>query len=511
MKIKLSLIALVPLLITIALPAFSNPSDQGHTADTLPPSEQKFHHKVVLDQARRLADAPFEQRQPPVSSSLRQLTYDEYRDIRFNSDWGVWRHEQVRFRIDLLAAGFIYEQPVAVSIVESGIARDMQVKPEMFTAGPRVENLPSTPLGLSGFRVRTRLNSPAVWDEFLVFQGASYFRAVSRGTLFGLSARGLTIRTAHPAGEEFPAFIHFWIERPSANAAGIVIHALLDSPSTTGAYRFSIIPGANTVIDVDLTLFPRVPLDHVGIAPLTSMFLFNASNRSRIDDFRDAVHDSDGLQVFSDHGEQIWRPLANPTQLQISTFTAKAPQAFGLVQRAREPTDYHDLEANYHQRPSAWVEPTGNWGAGAVNLVEIPTDNETNDNIVAFWKPDEVISSGKPWRIAYRLRWGPVPPVSPTVGRAIAMRSGPSLDGKRRLFVVEFDHTTSFSEDLKMEATTSAGELSNQVLQYNPLTRGVRASFELDPKNNTVAELFLRLTRDAKAVTETWLYRWTAD
>ena len=206
-----------------------------------------------------------------------------------------------------------------------------------------------------------------------MFQGASYFRAVGRGNTYGLAARGLALRTAHPAGEEFPAFTRFWVERPATNATGIVMHALLDSPSVTGAYRFSVTPGIETIMDVDMTLFPRVALDNVGIAPLTSMFLFDESNRTRIDDFRDEVHDSDGLQVVLASGERIWRPLANPTQLQVSSFTSEAPRGFGLIQRSRNASDYHDLEAHYEIRPSAWIEPTSNWGAGSVQLVEIPT------------------------------------------------------------------------------------------------------------------------------------------
>ena len=488
---------------TLALVAF--------TGAALPAFGQQFNHGTVTDLAERLAKSPYEPQRLPADSNLRQLTYDQYRDIRFDSDHAIWGNEQVRFRVELLTAGFVFEQPVKISIVESGSVRNLQATPEMFDTGPLVQHLNNKPFALSGFRIRKRLNSPTVWDEFLVFQGASYFRAVSRGTLYGLSARGLAIRTAHPTGEEFPEFTHFWIERPSANAVGIVIHALMDSPSTTGAFRFSIIPGAETIMDVDLTLFPRVALENVGIAPLTSMFLFNKSDRTRIDDFRDAVHDSDGLQIVSASGEQIWRCLANPTRLQVSSFTATAPSAFGLVQRARKLADYNDFEAHYHQRPSAWVEPKGNWGAGAVKLVEIPTDSETNDNIVAFWQPDEVIPANKPWQKSYRLRWCATPQVTPALGRVISMRSGPSLDGKRRLFVIDFDKTAASPEKLWMEVTSSAGKLSNQVLQTNPLTNGVRASFELDPEDSSVAELRLRLTSGSGPASETWLYRWTAN
>lgn len=480
-----------------------------------PPPEPKataryrFEPQTVLDLARRMSASPYVPKRLD-NPALAQLTYDQYRDIRFNSDFGVWRNQQVPFRAELFAAGFLFQTPVNVSIVEAGMARDLVASPGMFSLGPHVAKLlEGQTLPLSGFRLRTRLNSRSVWDEFLVFQGASYFRAVSKGTAYGMAARGLAIRTAHPTGEEFPAFTHFWIERPAANATGIVVHALLDSPSTTGAYRFSVTPGNETVMDVDATLFPRVALDNIGLAPLTSMFLFDESERTRIDDFRDEVHDSDGLQIVLDSGERIWRQLKNPTQLQASSFTSTAPRGFGLVQRSRRVSDYHDFEAHYELRPSAWIEPTSQWGAGSVELIEIPSSGETHDNIVTFWRPQQTLPAGKPWRFSYRMRWSAQPKLTPTLGRVTATRSGPSFDGKRRIFVVEFAGTGRDPGGLEIDAGTSGGKLSNLVLQPNPLTKGVRASFELEPDSD-VAELRLRLMRNERPITETWLYRWTA-
>jgi glucans biosynthesis protein len=473
-------------------------------------SQQPFTAQSVVESARKLAQAPYAPRRLE-NPALQQLTYDQYRDIRFNADEGVWRNEQVPFRFELLPAGFLFRTPVRIFLVEDRLARELTGRPQMFSLGPLVaKTLANQVLPLSGFRARTRLNSRSVWDEFLVFQGASYFRAIDRGGAYGLSARGLALRTAHPLGEEFPAFTHYWIERPAANATGVVVHALLDSESTSGAYRFAITPGAETVMDVDMTLFPRVPLDHVGLAPLTSMFLFDESERTRIDDFRDEVHDSDGLQIVLASGERVWRPLRNPTQLQVSSFTDAAPKGFGLVQRSRRLSDYHDLEASYEDRPSAWIEPTSEWGEGAVQLFEIPTDRETNDNIVAYFRPKHVIPAGKPWRASYRIRWGSQPKLLPALGRAASTRTGPSFDGKRRIFIVEYAGVGRAVESLKMDVGASAGRLSNLVLQPNPITKGVRASFELTPGESDVVELRLRLLRGDRPVTETWLYRWTA-
>lgn len=470
----------------------------------------RFDGNTVRDLARRTASSAFVQKRLD-NAALQQLTYDQYRDIRFKTDASIWRNEQVPFRVELFPAGFLFQTPTIVSIVEGGLARDLAPGPGDFLLGNSVaKQLANQPLPLSGFRVRTRLNSRSVWDEFLVFQGASYFRSVARDTLYGLSARGLAVRTAHPAGEEFPAFTHFWIERPAANAAAIVVHALLDSPSVAGAYRFSVTPGTETLVDVDVTLFPRVALDNIGIAPLTSMFLFDETERARIDDFRDEVHDSDGLQIVMASGERVWRPLKNPTQLQISSFTSQAPRGFGLVQRSRRVSDYHDLEAHYEQRPSAWIEPTSDWGAGAVQLFEIPTNNETNDNIVAFWRPSAVIAAGKPYHLSYRMRWNKQPKLTPALGKVTSTRTGPTHDGRRRIFVVEFTGTGRDIQGLRVDLGSSSGKISNTVVHPSPLTKGVRASFELEPANADVAELRLRLMRGDKPVSETWLYRWTA-
>ncbi len=501
---------LLLLAVTVSCVASAAVSRTSADADKQP-TRYRFAPSTVLEMAQKLASREYGVARIPESSPLRQLSYDQYRMIRVNGEDAVWRREQVPFRLEVLPAGFHFTLPVHVSIVESGMAREITAGPDTFQVDPAVAKiLGNMQIPLSGMRLQTRLNSRSAWDEFVAFQGASYFQAVPRDASYGLSSRGLALRTAHPQGEEFPEFTHFWVERPSANASGIVVHALLDSPSTTGAYRFSIIPGAETIMDVDLTLFPRAPLDDVGIATLTSMFLFDESERTRIDDFRDEVHDSDGLQIVLASGEHVFRPLRNPTQLQISAFTSQAPRAFGLVQRSRRLSDYHDLDADYEDRASAWIEPTSEWGPGEVQLIEIPTDLETNDNIVAMWKPKEVIRPGKPWHTSYRIRWTTTPRVLPRLGRVTSTRTGPSRDGKRRLFVVEFVGAGRDVEGLKLDVGSSAGRISNAVLQPNRLTKGIRASFELTPGDANLVELRMRILRGERPMTETWLYRWTA-
>jgi len=466
---------------------------------------------MVLAEAKRRAASAYVPQHGSLPSWLDRLGPDQYRSIRFNPDLAIWRADGLPFRIDLLPVGFNFQTMVTVSVIDNGKAQDLLATPDMFEFGP---NAPPPPpkavLPLSGFRIRYAINTNKVWDEFLVFQGASYFRAVAQQQVYGLSARGLALNTAEPSGEEFPAFTHFWIVRPEKNAKEIVIYALLESESTTGAYRFTVHPGGETAMDVDMTLFPREELRVPGIAPLTSMFLFDETNRGRLDDYRPEVHDSDGLQVLTSSGESVWRPLANPAKLQVSTFTTQAPAGFGLVQRSRTMSDFQDLDAQYERRPSAWIEPRSDWGSGSVELVEIPSGRETNDNIVAFWRPAQNIPAGHPAHFAYHMVWLGEPRPPKGIGETVSTRSGASLDGKRRVFQLDFVGAGEQTEGLRIEGGASAGKISNTMLVPNPTIHGLRASFELDPNGADLIELRLRIMRDKTPVTETWLYRWTA-
>jgi glucans biosynthesis protein len=481
-------------------------------ADSAPdkPATYPFTFDTLLADAKRRATTPYAPQKNRLPAGLDKLSPEQYRSIRFNPDADIWRSEKLPFRLELLRAGYSLQTAVTVSTVEEGMAQDVVATPAMFEMESTLPaQLGKVSLPLSGFRIRSRINSSKVWDEFLVFQGASYFRAVGKNLLYGLSARGLAINTAEPSGEEFPAFTHFWIERPNARASAIVIYALLESESVTGAYRFTVRPGTDTVMEVDVTLFPRTEVHVAGIAPLTSMFLFDETNRGRLDDYRPEVHDSDGLQIESQTGEHIFRQLANPLKLQVSTFTTQQPRGFGLVQRSREQRDFQDFEAQYERRPSAWVEPQGDWGPGTVELVEIPSGRETNDNIVAFWRTAQPLTSGHSTHFAYRIVWCAEPPLPESLGKTIATRSGASLDGKRRVFLLDFVGAGEKVDGLRLDVSSSAGRISNAAVMSNSALHGLRASFELDPRDADLVELRLRIMRGDRPVTETWLYRWT--
>lgn len=470
---------------------------------------ETFDRAVLVAKAAELAAHEHELPPRPEGEDGERLTYDQYRSIRYSAA-SIWTGEDRNFTVDLFYPGFIYEVPVNINLVVAKTARRVLFKNDLFDYAPNVPLVAGTEhAGYSGFRVRAPLNEPDHLDEFLVFQGASYFRGVARGQIYGLSARGLAVLTARPEGEEFPVFTDFWIERPAEQAEQLVIHALLQSPSVVGAYSFTVQPGEETVVDVEATLFPRIELTAFGVAPLTSMFLFDGSNRARFDDYRDAVHDSDGLLIVNGRGERLWRPLGNPRTLQISAFLDDNPKGFGLVQRKRRFDDYEDDEARYDQRPSLWVEPGAEWGLGHVELVEIPSDREMNDNIVAYWQPREPVSAGESADFSYRLRFT-TEPLDDALARVVSTRVGRSLDGEgRRSFVIDFEGAGPMPEDLVPEVSSSAGEIHAARGHVVSETGAYRASFELDPDGEDLVELRVALHSGSKPWSETWLYRWT--
>nr|WP_233270338.1 glucan biosynthesis protein G [Chachezhania sediminis] len=474
-----------------------------------------FSHDQVIAEAEVLAQKRYHERDE-IPEVWRDLSYDQYRALQMDHDRALWANTSSSYEVDFFPPGSYFSRSVQVFDVADGMAHEVPFVIEDFTAHAHVE-LPELPLddtlGFTGLRFKTYLDVPGKRTEFVVFQGASYFRAIGVGETYGLSARGLALNTGDPEGEEFPDFTKFWIEKPDPEQPDIVVHALLDSPSVTGAYRFDIRPGASTVMEVDATLFPREDLEHVGLAPLTSMFLFDETGRTRFDDYRPAVHDSDGLLVENGNGETLWRPLANPVRLQVSSFLDDNPKGFGLMQRARRFSDFADLEARYHNRPSLWVEPKGGWGRGAVTLVEIPADREIYDNIVAYWRPEAGLAEGTRNDFSYRLTWGPRAPREGAMPRVMNTRMGKDLESDRRLAVIEFEAHPLLDEGpegIDVYLWSPSADLSDPVLVRNPESGGLRLAFTFDPGEEDHVELRGQLRRGGENISEVWLYRWTA-
>ncbi|HEY8514711.1 MAG TPA: glucan biosynthesis protein G [Candidatus Binatia bacterium] len=476
-----------------------------------------FGFEDVAKRAQELAAAPYKDTRGPVPDWLLQISYDEWRDIRFRTDLALWR-DRPGFQIQLFHLGLFYDRPVQINVVEGGQVKPVEFSPSMFDYGRNkfASQVPQD-LGFAGFRIHYPIKTPKYHDEVAVFLGASYFRALGKKEVFGLSARGLAIDTAESTGEEFPYFREFWLVKPKPGAKEMVVYALLDSPSVAGAYRFTIKPGETTAMDVQVRLFLRREIKKLGLAPLTSMF-FHGENTNKalrdIVDFRPEVHDSDGLLVHTGTGEWIWRPLENPRTLHVSSFLTEHPKGFGLIQRDRDFANYQDLEARSELRPSAFVAPKGDWGKGRVELVEIPTKSDVNDNIVAYWVPADPPQPGKPFDYSYTLDWYGDDAKRPPGGRVVATRHDFGTVENAHRFVIDFGGKTlekiPADRVLRGVVTVAGGDESATILEQqvikNEVTGGWRLTFMLRPQRRGPIDVRAFLDSGGDTLTETWSY-----
>lgn len=477
-----------------------------------------FAFKNVLVQAQKLAQKAYQQPHK-VPKFLAALTLEQWQKIQYKSDHAVWRGEKLPFEVQFFHPGYNYQYPVTIHIINKyGVGR-LQFSRDDFTY-PNTTFRDQVPehLGYAGLRIHYAINRPDYKDEVAVFLGASYFRGVGKGQTFGLSARGLAINTGANSGEEFPRFREFWLRQPAPDAKKIVVYALLDSPSVTGAYRFEITPGEATTMDVDAQLFPRKKIAKLGIAPLTSMFMFGENSERRFRDYRPEVHDSDGLLLHAVSGEWLWRALRNPQRLVINSFDADDTQGFGLLQRDRNFDHYQDLNLHYQRRPSAWVEPRGSWGKGRVELVQIPSDSQKNDNIVAYWLPQTPVTPAHPLRFKYHLSWQRSSPEPLAIGRVVATRFGQAAkqagepDAAQQV-VVDFNGAVlgKLPASARVGAKVNlqgSGALRDIRVRKNIITGGWRLRFAVVvPDASKPAELRAYLVDNkGKPLSQTWSY-----
>ena len=479
---------------------------------------QPFSFDGVIARARAASELPYRRPLMKLTEPFADLKYDQFRAIRFRDEKRLFTDNGRPFQLDLMPPGFYFQDKIEVNLVSGDVAQPIAFSTDYFAFHPDYFPFPdgrapaglAADMGFSGIRFRTQINRPGVFDEVAVFQGASYFRGVAHDTLYGLSARGLAIGTASTDGEEFPIFTAFWIHEPQPGDTALRLSALLDSDSVAGAFDFAIAPGHDTMMHIRSVLFPRRPIAAIGIAPLTSMYFFGPERRAGVDDFRDAVHDSDGLRMVNGSGERLWRPLRNPTAIETSAFADTNPRQFGLVQRARSFSHYEDAEAHYEQRPSAWVEPEGDWGQGSVMLVELPSADEFTDNIVAFWRPVQPLVPGSGNAFAYRLTWGARPVEEAPLAEVVATRSGLSiLDARERVFVVDFDLGMVDFATLTPRLEVSAGETKGLSLAPLPGGNIARVGFHFIAGDLPAAEFRLWLDSEETRASEIWLYRWS--
>ena len=470
-----------------------------------------FDPSMVTEAARSLSKRPFKSLGADIPGMFRDLSYEQYATIRERPGTAIWAAENTGFSIAPLHRGFIFSSPMEISLVYDASARRVIYDQALFDFGQLAAPSNIGDLGFSGFRVLAQ--GQGGFSERAIFQGASFFRALAPGQTFGTMARAMSIKTADPRGEEFPAFRSVWIERPTLAAGALVIHALIDSESVTGAYRFTLRPGDATIIDTECTLFARVAVDSLGLATMSATHLSGPLDERRDDDLRPSVSEATGLQMLTGKGEWLWRPVANRNTLQISTFVDESPRGFGFLQRDRNFDHYQDDDQHYETRPSLWIEPIGDWSAGGVQLVEIPSVSEANDNIISFWKPKQPLAAGSETFFAYRQFWCWNPPEQPPLAIATQSRSGRGSSSKRRRFVVEFAgdilSAPENSEALKANLSAAPGSIVAVRTFTSTDKKTCRVLFEIDPGNETYCEMRLVLEAGGKPMSETWLNRWT--
>ncbi len=480
---------------------------------------EPFDYAHLKGMARTMGASPY--RPPPdkLPPAVERLDWDHWQSIRFREQHSLWAADGLRFRVQFAHLGFRINKPVRMFLVQDGTAQEIAFDPAMYDysrAGIATSQLPPT-LGFAGFRLYFHTD----WTrDCAAFQGASYFRAVDGQLQYGMSERGLAIDCGLPTPEEFPDFVAYYLERPQKDSSRMTVYGLLDSPSVAGAYRFVIDVDDTLVMDIDASLYPRKPIERIGIAPGTSMFFSGKNDRHTSQDWRPEIHDSDGLQIWNGAGEWIWRPLTDPTGVRVNTYADNGPRGFGLMQRERNFEHYQDDGVFYEKRPSVWTEPKGNWGKGAVSLVEIPTRDEVMDNIVAFWTPADQPQKGQEYLYGYRLYWCRENPLGPRLATVRATRTGiGGVVGQKRThfswrFVLDFagGDLALLGEAARVTPVISASRGRIEIASARPLLplQEWRAMFDLALTDDSLEPINLRLflSVDSQALSEIWFYQY---
>jgi glucans biosynthesis protein len=486
-----------------------------------------FAHAQLIERARTLASQPYRPPAGPPRDILEKIDYAAHGKLKFKTEYALFADGAGQFPVTFFHLGRFFQTPVRMHLVEpAGAAQSTReiLYDEAYFDMPADSPARDLPRGsgFAGFRFQESRTGSLDWrtNDWVAFLGASYFRAVGELLQYGLSARGIAVDVAvADKPEEFPAFTHVYFETPQAGSDTVVVHALLDGPSLSGAYRFTMRRAKKIVTDVEATLFVRRDIARLGIAPATSMYWYSETAKGTAVDWRPEVHDSDGLAIWTGAGEHIWRPLNNPPRTTASSFVDRAPKGFGLLQRDRAFENYLD-GVHYEKRPSLWVEPLEAWGKGAVQLIEIPTDDEIHDNIVAMWVPDEPARAGAQLQVKYRLHWNADEPYPSPLARCVATRLGnggqpgePRPHGVRK-FMVEFlgGPLVDLPYGVKPEAVLSASRGTFSYVFTEAVPNGVpghwRAQFDLTAEGDAPIDMRLFLKSGERTLSETWLFQY---
>lgn len=492
---------------SIAAPRGKQPASSAPPTPPTPPQIPDYFRELV-ERVRASNGSAAESSVAILPEALRRIDYDAQRSIRFRTERSLWRDEPGRFEVQFLHPGPRSPGLIRVFELRDGTVTPYPFSVHLFSYGSLQAPASGAGLGFTGLRIHAPINRADYRDEVIVFQGASYFRAVGRMQGYGASARGLAVDMGEPSPEEFPSFEEFYLAAPAAQDASVWVLATLSSARTRGAYAFNVLPGVTTQVEVYAHLWVQPPLTSLGLAPISTMFLFGEEKPASFGDFRPEVHDSDVMVWQSSTGEQNVRPLRNPAQTVRSDVRLDSPRGFGLLQRDRTFDSYQDLECRYEARPSIWVEPLGDWGPGTLRLLEIATNQETDDNIALAWLP-EAVPRGE-LILHYRLHFGAGLPPDGARNQVTATRLGTTPRGAR--FVVDFRGPDLKDADgLQVQVQAEGAQiLESQVMAGLP-DGGVRMTFEAVPEGAPRdVELRGTLRRGSQPVTETWSYRWTA-
>jgi glucans biosynthesis protein len=485
----------------------------------LPAQALGFEFQNVIEKARNLAQQSYQEPEP-IPRFMQDLSYEQYQGIRFRPDRSLWHASQSRFQVMLIPPGLYYRHPVKLHIIDAQGVHELPFRKDYFTySDEEIERRVPPDLGYAGFKLTYPLQDANTQNQFMVFAGASYFRGVGRDNTFGISGRGIAVDTGLPSGEQFPSFVEYWLERPRNDATVTTFYGLLDGKSITGAYRFTVDPGMPTRLKVEARLFTRNAIQLLGVAPLTSMFYYGENTPRPQGQWRTQVHDSDGLLIHNGvSGEWLWQPLLNPKNLKMEYFQTENVRGFGLLQRHDQFWHYQDLGAHYETRPSAWVETHGDWGKGSVVLVELPTDSETNDNIVAFWSPGNPVGKNQPLSYDYTVSFGDRTVGEEPAGQAINTFvgdgntiGGGNAPGAYRV-IVDFAGGPLQKLSAGAPVTSSVvagenGEVIEHFVEYAPSENVWRLSILAKPADGKPLALRAFLSKDGEAVSETWTYR----
>lgn len=487
-----------------------------------------FSWDALVASARELAGRAWTPPPKLPGDVLERIDYEAHGKIRFDTEAALFADGPGPFPVTFFHLGRYFQTPVQMHVLDASGKRSREIvyDPGYFDmpADSPARKLPRG-AGFAGFRFQeSRFGDPQKlpWrkNDWVAFLGASYFRAIGELFQYGLSARGIAIDVAQAdRPEEFPSFTQFHFALPQDGSDRVTVFALLDGPSIAGAFRFEMQRGKAVLMDIDCALFLRRDIARLGIAPATSMYWFSEKAKAQAIDWRPEVHDSDGLAMWNGTGEHIWRPLNNPPRTMASAFSDRTPRGFGLLQRDRNFDHYLD-GVNYERRASLWIEPVGDWGEGSVQLVEIPTDDEIHDNIVAMWVPKAPAKAGSEHRLKYRLHWSADEPYPTSLARCVATRLGnggepgkPRPQGVRK-FVVEFlgGPLASLPFGVRPEAVLSASRGSFSYVFCEAVPNGVaghwRAQFDLTTDGDAPVDLRLYLRNGSETLSETWLYQY---